>query len=375
MKYVNGFSLLISCFVLFSCANSNIVKDDELVIEFNIDSIVIESFPNKTTYYEGESFSTAGLVVKAIYSNGMEKIVTDYTYTPAGKLSLTDNVITLSYSQNGVSVSEVVPITILEKEVNYNVSFDYITPKVNYGDFTITGGTYEEDSGVIILTAAEEKTEYTLSGYYNGQIINNTKNTILTLKGAYIENNSGKPAIVSTKKLEISSKSETENYIISTGENSDKIGTVYCYDSEKTDSKNLELGGKGTCYILGLYHGIKASEVKAKGSGHYYVSGSSKGSAINCNNFTIEPEKSVTLCLGNAKNGIKADETISIQSGTLWFENVSTALKTDTSKDDDSVQHFIALSDCNIYTKSIEKLYSTETSGYTDENIVMENFD
>ncbi len=280
----------------------------------------------------------------------------------------------LMYSCN--SNSDVSSRKAFEKIPDYNVTFDYTTPKRNYSTFSITGesdtATYEEEEGVITLTATVEKSKYTLTGYFNGQIINNTKGAVLNLNGVYLENTDGKPVIVSTKKLEISAKENTENYIISTGTANGKIGTVYCSDVDGK-SKNLEIGGKGTCYILGLYHGIKADEVKAKGSGTYYVTGTSKGSAINCNTFLIEEEKTVTLILGNAKNAIKADESISISSGTLWFENVTTGMKTDTLEDDDTKEYFINVANCKIYTKAVGTLQETEADAYTQNDVVVTN--
>ncbi len=47
----------------------------------------------------------------------------------------------------------------------------------------------------------------------------------------------------------------------------------------------------------------------------------------------------------------KADESISISSGTLWFKNVTTGMKTDTLDDDDTKEYFINIANCTIYTK------------------------
>lgn len=334
-----------------------------------VKSISITKNPNKTEYSANELFSTEGMEVTAKYSNAETKVISDYTVLPSGKLSASDTFVTISYTENSTTVSTTVAITVVANTALYNINFDYITPKADYGEFSISGGTYEENSGIITLTSSVEKTEYILSGYFKGQIVNNTKGTILTLKNAYIENTTGQPAIISTKKLEISAKADTQNYIISTGTNIDKIGTVYCYDSAESKSKNLELGGKGVCYILGIYHGVKADEVKAKGSGTYYITGTSKGSAISCNTFLIEEDKTLTLCLGNCKNGIKADDSVSIASGTIWFENILTAIKTDTSADDSTVEHFINLSNCKIFVKNVETNFSTESGALNQTSV------
>ena len=375
MKFRKTFCIILAaCLLMYSC-NSN---SDDTVTEIPVlSSIKVTTMPQKTTYYEDQLFAADGMVVTATYSDNTTKVVTDYTYSPAGKLKLADTAITITYTEEAVTVTDTINITVLEKIPEYNITFDYTTPKSNYSTFSITGksdaATYEETEGIITLTSTEEKSEYTLTGYFKGQIINNTKGTVLNLNGAYLENTDGTPVIVSTKKLEISAKENTENYIVSTGNASGKPGTIYCYDAAEDKSKNLELGGKGICYILGLYHGIKADEVKAKGSGTYYITGTSKGSAINCNTFIIEEEKTVTLVLGNAKNSIKADESISIFSGTLWFENVTTGMKTDTLKDDDTKEYFIDIANCKIYTKDVDTLQATEVDSYTQNNVIITN--
>lgn len=264
-----------------------------------------------------------------------------------------------------------------EQTALYNINFDYAAAKSGYGEFSITGkdenATFEQTEGVITITSTAEKTEFTLTGHFVGQIINNTKNTVLNLSGAYLENTEGKPVIVSTKKLEISAKEGTPSYIVSTGTAAiEKSGTVYCADAEGK-SKNLEIGGKGTCYVVGVLHGLKADEVKAKGSGTWYVVGTKNKSAINCNTFLTKDDATVTLVLGNAENGIKADESITISSGTLWFENVTTAMKTDTKEEDDPTKtYFITLANCKIYKKTVKNLYETETDAYTETNVVIE---
>lgn len=62
------------------------------------------SIPNKTEYYDGEEFDSTGLSVKAIYNNGLTKVLdsTDYEISGYGE-SLDNNTINISYG--GVSTS------------------------------------------------------------------------------------------------------------------------------------------------------------------------------------------------------------------------------------------------------------------------------
>lgn len=68
-----------------------------------LSSIAITTVPTKTTYKVGEKFNKLGMVVKATYSDGTTKEVTNYTYTPAGELGLTDNKITVTYTEDNVT--------------------------------------------------------------------------------------------------------------------------------------------------------------------------------------------------------------------------------------------------------------------------------
>ena len=242
-----------------------------------------------------------------------------------------------------------------------NLLIDSEAAKKNYAN-KITVSPMDKSvsikNNVITISPKREEVVYTITGYFNGQIINKTKNTVIKLKNAYIENTNGQPAIYSEVKFELSASQGTSNYIVSSGKNDSKVGAVHC-------KKDLSIGGSGSLYITGnVYHAVKADDIKMKGSGNYYLQGTSKGSSINSRSFTVEDEKTFSCYLLNSKNGIKADNTIEISSGNLYFYNNKVALKTDTSKDDSSAPHFIKLNGGTIHTSSVEKLYSTEENGY-----------
>ncbi|MBQ7157969.1 MAG: carbohydrate-binding domain-containing protein [Treponema sp.] len=241
------------------------------------------------------------------------------------------------------------------------VKLDPSKAKKNYKtQFTIS----PKDSSVIItndtitFTPKKEGTEYTLSGYFNGQIVNKTKNTVFKLNNAFIENTSGAAAIYGEAKTEISAVKNTVNYLVSMGQSLSKTAALQC-------KKNLEIGGSGTLYAIGsTYHGVKADDVKIKGSGTFYLQGTQEGSALNCHSVLSEKEKSFKAYFINSKNGIKADNTISISSGTFYFYDNEIALKTDTSKEDPTNKHEIALLGGTIYTHGNSSLYLTEKGAY-----------
>lgn len=235
--------------------------------------------------------------------------------------------------------------------------------KSSYGkEFTITpmNSSVKITKRTVTITPKTEGETYTLSGYFNGQIINRTKNTILKLNNAYLENTNGEPAIFSEAKIEISSAKGTVNYLISSGRNESKTAALQC-------KKNLVIGGSGTTCILGnVYHAVKADEIKLKGSGTFYAQGTKKGAAINCQSLTVEKDKTFTAYLINSKNGVKADGTINIQSGEFYLSNLETGFKTNTIKDLPKEEHGITLSGGTFHTDKVTVLYSTDKNAYKD---------
>ncbi len=73
----------------------------------------ITALPTKLTYVEGESFSPDGINVTATMQSGATQQVTGLvTYSPQGPLSTANNQITVSYAENGETVTATVPITV-----------------------------------------------------------------------------------------------------------------------------------------------------------------------------------------------------------------------------------------------------------------------
>lgn len=251
-----------------------------------------------------------------------------------------------------------------------NVSFaekeliDEVSARDSYGkSFTISpkDSSVKISDSLITLMPKREKTEYVISGYFNGQIVNKTKNTIIKLNNAYLEASHGEPAIFGEVKTEISSVKGSQNYIISHGTSVAKTGAIHC-------KKNLEIGGSGTICIKGdVYHAIKADDVKLKGSGILYAQGTKKGSAINCHSLIVEKDKTFSAYLINSKNGVKADKNISIDSATFYFYQNAIALKTDTIEDNPDEKHFISLNGATIHLRRNETFYETDKNAFSSK--------
>lgn len=75
-------------------------------------SLTVTTNPNQMTYLVGQSFDPAGMVVTATYSDGSEKVVTGYTYSPTGALTKQDTTISISYIDAGITVGTTLTITV-----------------------------------------------------------------------------------------------------------------------------------------------------------------------------------------------------------------------------------------------------------------------
>ena len=91
--------------VIISYEENGETKEIEIPITVTIpedrkklNSIEITKKPDKTEYVEGESFDPTGMEVTAYFNNHTSSIITDYTISPEGPLSLEDTVITISYT-------------------------------------------------------------------------------------------------------------------------------------------------------------------------------------------------------------------------------------------------------------------------------------
>ena len=77
-----------------------------------LSSISITKAPNKTSYTSGENFDKTGMIVKAKYSDGTEKEITGYSYSPTSALTTNNNTITVSYTEGGVTKTATQSITV-----------------------------------------------------------------------------------------------------------------------------------------------------------------------------------------------------------------------------------------------------------------------
>ena len=110
-------------------------------------------------------------------------------------------------------------------------------------------------SDKIIIAPEKEDETYTISGYFNGQILCTTKNTIIKLNNAYLENKSGLAALRCESKAEVSIVKDSENYLVSSGR-------TYTRSAALQGKRGLVIGGSGKLYVKGnLCHAFEAEDV------------------------------------------------------------------------------------------------------------------
>ena len=249
----------------------------------------------------------------------------------------------------------------LNRYAEPKLKIDWKNPRASYGN-TITiepaDGSVTFGKNEIIIAPQAENQTYTVSGYYNGQIISKTKNTIIKLNNAYLESTLGKAALKCTAKTEISAVNGTTNYIVADGKS-------FSRNAALQGKKDLVIGGSGILNVKGdIYHAVEADDVKIKGSGTFLFEGTRKGSAINCQTFTAEEDKTFSCYVLNSRNGIKADDMILIKSGNFYFYDNALALKTSLSKSHKSKPRQITLRGGTFHTFNNQKLYQTDKDAY-----------
>ena len=80
-------------------------KDGVSLWGIKLTGISVTTSPNKTQYSEGEVFDPTGMVVSATYSNGETKEISSYSIINGDNISEDMPTVTISYSEDGVSVS------------------------------------------------------------------------------------------------------------------------------------------------------------------------------------------------------------------------------------------------------------------------------
>lgn len=88
-----------------------------VTVTHRLSAIAVTTKPNKLTYEYGDTLVTAGMVVTASYSDSQIKTVTDYSCSPTTFSTIGNQVVTVSYTENGVTQTTTFNVTVNRKSV------------------------------------------------------------------------------------------------------------------------------------------------------------------------------------------------------------------------------------------------------------------
>ena len=95
---------------------------DVTVEQVDVTGIRISVAPDKTEYVAFESFDASGMAVTAVYANGSEKVVTDYTVEGGENLLTSVTYVTVKFVDGGAEFEATVNITVKKRRVSVPVA-------------------------------------------------------------------------------------------------------------------------------------------------------------------------------------------------------------------------------------------------------------
>ena len=128
----------------------------------SLSKIDVTTQPSKTTYIEGQNFDKVGMKVTATYSDGTSKEVTNYTITDGNNLTVAKTSVTVSYTEDGVTKTTTVPITVNKKSLS-KIDVTTQPSKITY----IEGQNFDKTGMKVTATynngTTKEVTNYTIT--------------------------------------------------------------------------------------------------------------------------------------------------------------------------------------------------------------------
>lgn len=137
-----------------------------VTVTHRLSAIVVTTKPNKLTYEYGDTLATAGMVVTASYSDSQTKTVTGYSCSPTTFSTIGNQVVRVSYTENGVTQTATFNVTVNRKSVTkptwksnltytgsaQSVSSTSYWNNYNTSYMTIGGTTSATNAGTYIAT-------------------------------------------------------------------------------------------------------------------------------------------------------------------------------------------------------------------------------
>ena len=129
-KYDKNFSWMGFHKVKVAYVEGEITKETEFTItvyQRTLSSISVNVSDLRREYLEGEKFDSTGMIVTATYGNGAKRVVSEYSISPGGVLLPSMNSVTVSCTENGITKTTSIPITVqADTLVRINVDMNSI---------------------------------------------------------------------------------------------------------------------------------------------------------------------------------------------------------------------------------------------------------
>lgn len=104
--------------IVYTEGGVSATAEQEITVVHRLESIAITTQPSKTVYEYGDSFASAGMVVRATYSDGATANVTGYTYSPTALNTVGTQTITVSYTERGITNTTTLSVTVERKSIS-----------------------------------------------------------------------------------------------------------------------------------------------------------------------------------------------------------------------------------------------------------------
>ena len=152
-------------------------------------SIAITTPPAKTTYVSGETFSPAGMIVTATYSNGATLKATGYSFSPDTALTDSTTSVTIEYTEGGVTKTAEQAITVVHRLTKIEITAQPTKTTYEYGDSF-------QSAGMVVKATYSDGATANVTGYSCSPTVLSTVGT-QTITVSYTENGVTKTATTS----------------------------------------------------------------------------------------------------------------------------------------------------------------------------------
>ena len=137
-----------------------------ITVVHRLTTLAVTTNPTKTTYEYGDTLATAGMVITASYSDSKTAAVSGYSCSPTTFSTVGNQVVTVSYTENGVTQTATFNVTVNRKSVTkptwknnltYNGNAQSVSSANYWNNYnasymTISGTTSATNAGTYIAT-------------------------------------------------------------------------------------------------------------------------------------------------------------------------------------------------------------------------------